>query len=438
MMDNRFTANLMGRLFTSILLVYSLILLFWSFHLKDPHLLAFRSYELPSFFALCLIGLISFWYVRRNLWRNIGICLITTAIAASLLFSLQYNNYKNLVLNGDIEVTHLLGRHFVVGYRNIDELRPLIENGLITGVFVTKRNAEGKTFEQMREEIDELQRIRSKIGFAKLIIATDQEGGIVSRMSPPLVHRPSLGELAAKSLSRPVLLEQVKAYGREQGKELSDLGVTVNLSPVVDLQSATETSVLDFHSFIKQRAISSSPTLTTEVAQAYVQGLESQRVNGTLKHFPGLGGVATDTHHFSATLKTSEEQLASRDWLPFRQTARNSKALIMLGHVILSAIDQENPVSCSKTVIQKIIRGSWQHEGVLITDDLTMAAAFNRGLCAVTVKALNAGVDLLLVSYDYERFYQAMHCAIAAYERGELSDDELTRSDRRLRQITAE
>lgn len=216
---------------------------------------------------------------------------------------------------------------------------------------------------------------------------------------------------------------------------MAQLGVTVNFSPVVDLRSNDTQNRLDFHSLINQRAILHSPEQTTEIALAYARGLESQGVRATLKHFPGLGGVRADTHHFPATLRTSIDELATRDLVPFQRVAQHSNALIMLSHVVLPSIDKDNPVSFSRSVVQNLIRETWKHDGLLITDDLTMAAAYNHGICEATVKALNAGVDLLLVSYDHEKFYEAMYCAVAAYRNGTLEENQLERSNRRLEQL---
>lgn len=427
-----FVLAVLRRFFLGMLWLCSFVLLFWACHAKDPHLLALRSYETILLLVLCLVGSVAFRRLYRGGWRTTGVSLLVVAAIVTTTTELKYHYRKKMVLNSNLDIERQLGRHFIVGFSTVEELRPLIETGIVGGIFITQRNAAQKTVEQLRQEIAALQQLRQEAGFAKLIVATDQEGGIVSRLSPPLDGRPSLGALVDKSPCNADLLSQAEAYGRQQGKELYELGVTVNFSPVVDLRPDHAPNALDFYSLIKQRAISDSPTRTTEIALAYVRGMEEQGIRATLKHFPGLGGVATDTHLFSAILETPVEQLASRDWLPFEQVARKSHALIMLSHVVLSHIDRENPVSFSHAVIQGIIRNSWKHEGLLVTDNLTMAAAYNHGLGEVTVKALNAGVDLLLVSYDYEKFYEAMYYAVAAYLRGDLDHNQLERSQRRL------
>ncbi len=90
----------------------------------------------------------------------------------------------------------------------------------------------------------------------------------------------------------------------------------------------------------------------------------------------------------------------------------------MLGHVILAELDAEHPVSFSRKIVQRVIRGEWGYQGLLVTDDLTMGAAYNRGLCDATVRALGAGVDLLLIAYDHDKYFDAMHCALQAAQRG--------------------
>lgn len=420
------------RILSGLSWIFVFILLFWAVHLKDPHLLIIRKYETALIFALCVVGFFIFYRKHRGLLRTTGFCLLAAISIITLGKELLFHYRKATVLSRDLDIERKLSAHFIIGFDKMEELRPIVSKGIVGGVFITQRNAAGKTAEQLRQEIAELQQLRRAAGLAKLIIATDQEGGIVSRLSPPLEWRPSLSELVAKSSNKADLLAQVETYGRQQGKELAQLGVTVNFSPVVDLQSNNAQNRLDFHSLINQRAISPSPEQTTDVALAYGRGLESQGVLPTLKHFPGLGGVRADTHHFSVMLDTPIEELASRDWLPFQRVAQQSNALIMLSHVVLSRIDKDNPVSFSRAVVQKIIRGGWKHEGLLITDNLTMAAAYNYGLCEATVKSLNAGVDFLLISYDYDKFYEAMYCAVAAYKNGVLEVEQLKRSDKRL------
>ena len=255
-------------------------------------------------------------------------------------------------------------------------------------------------------------------GLPRVVVATDQVGGAVSRVSPLVEPQPALATLLDADVSDEELAQRAHAYGARQGRALAALGITLNFSPVVDLRPGRAPGRWDFHTRIDERAISADPAVTAQVALAYELGLESAGVRGTLKHFPGLAGVTEDTHHFAAVLHTPAARLATHDWKPFQEVSKQSDAAIMLGHVILPELDAEHPVSFSRRIVRQVIRGEWGYQGLLVTDDLTMGAAYNRGLCDATVRALGAGVDLLLIAYDHDKYFDAMHCALQAAQRG--------------------
>jgi beta-N-acetylhexosaminidase len=103
--------------------------------------------------------------------------------------------------------------------------------------------------------------------------------------------------------------------------------------------------------------------------------------------------------------------------------------------VTVPGLDAQYPASLSRKVVQRLIRQSWQHDGILITDDLTMRAAQKYGTCGATVAALNAGVDLLLLSYEHDRYDSAMLCAAKALQAGELDASLLASSAQRLAKL---
>jgi beta-N-acetylhexosaminidase len=331
-----------------------------------------------------------------------------------------------------------LGRRFVVGYSSYDELAPLVSKGLVAGVYISHRNIKGRTAEALRLEIAGLQDLRRAAKLPPLIVAADQEGGIVSHLSPPLTALPALSTLAA--LPAEQRARKAEDYGHIHALDLAGLGITLNLAPVVDLQPGWSRNRLDFHSLINRRAISADPAVTAEIATAYLRGLEAAGVGGTIKHFPGLGRVREDTHHFRATLDAPIAELEASDWIPFRQTLARSSAYLMIGHVALAAIDPTRAASHSASVIDGVIRGKWGYEGIVMTDDLVMGPIYQYGVCAAVVEALNAGVDLLLVAYDGLQFYRIYDCALAASAKGEIDrtamEKSLARLDARSRPAT--
>jgi len=163
-----------------------------------------------------------------------------------------------------------------------------------------------------------------------------------------------------------------------------------------------------------------------------VRGLEESGVGATLKHFPGIGRVRTDTHHFSASLDTPVKELEATDWLPFREVLSHSRSALMVGHVTLTAVDPDRAASHSKRVVEGIIRDKWRYQGVVMTDDLVMGAIYQHDVCQAVVEAINAGVDLLLVAYDGAQFYRIFACALDGSRQGKLDMAMLRASEARL------
>ncbi len=316
-----------------------------------------------------------------------------------------------------------LGEHLVIGYDHADDVRELARRGLIGGLFVTRRNADGKTPAQLRAELADLQDERRRAGLPPLMIATDQEGGPVSRLSPLVAYQPPLASLAR----RPDAERLAFGYGGKQGRALADLGINVNFSPVVDLKPDTPPGLSDRHTRIAERAIAADPATVSRIALAYSRTLAQQGVTPTLKHFPGLGNVAGDTHLRGAHLTTPAHRLAARDWQPFRHVLRHAPAMLMVGHATLDALDSSRPASLSRPVLTGLLRERWQYGGLLVSDDMTMAAVYDRGLCRASVEALNAGQDLLLIAYDWKKYYLVMDCLRRAGQAGKLSGLEASR-----------
>ncbi|OAK60537.1 beta-hexosaminidase [Variovorax paradoxus] len=398
--------------------VFLAVLWFWAWHLKDPHLRFMRAWELGLLLGALAVAIAVAWRFARGRLRPVALGLAFAALLTALSNEAASRRHRAEVEAASGPVAQALGARFIVGYDDAAQLRDRVRKGLIGGIFVTGRNVKGRTAAELRDEIAGLQALRREAGLPPLVVATDQEGGAVSRLSPLVEPQPALATLLDADVSDEELKQRAHAYGARQGRALAALGITLNFSPVVDLRPGRAPGRWDLHTRIDERAISADPAITAQVALAYEQGLESAGIRGTLKHFPGLAGVTEDTHHFAAVLHTPAARLATHDWKPFQEVSKQSDAAIMLGHVILPELDAEHPVSFSRRIVRQVIRGEWGYQGLLVTDDLTMGAAYNRGLCDATVRALGAGVDLLLIAYDHDKYFDAMHCALQAAQRG--------------------
>jgi beta-N-acetylhexosaminidase len=359
--------------------------------------------------------------------------LAVFALGTTLVLEARFLWMRQQVRGADPQQLQRLGRHVIVGYRDLAELRALIERRAAAGVFLAGRNVRGQTVDDIRRVVADLQDIRRRQGLPPLWIATDQEGGPVSRLSPPLARSASLSDIVNAQSDPSERAAAVQAFAFRQGRELADIGVNLNFAPVVDLNHRV-VNPGDLLTRIHERAISSDPHVVTDVANHYCAALWQAGVRCTLKHFPGLGRVYEDTHRESANLSADTADLVATDWVPFRALMPGTHAFTMLGHVRLTAIDRERPASFSRPVVAGLLRGDWNSDGILVTDDFCMAAVTDsrEGIGAASVAALNAGVDLILVSYDSDQYYPVMHALLKADAEGRLRRDALRDSDRRL------
>lgn len=404
-----------------ILWPFGLLLVLIGANFHDPYFVRVRPWALPL--MLIVSATVFVWLALR--WpRKITWVLLCGAILVATLGDEGAYLWRKraVVAEAGPEATDL-GQHFVIGYTNAADIAPLAARGLIGGIYVTRRN-----LPTLRRDIADLQTLRRANGLPPLLVATDQEGGIVSHLAPLLPAMPPLADLTA--LPAGERGEAARRYGYSQGRGLAGIGVTVDFSPVVDLKGPPVR--LDYNSLISQRAIAADPAVVTEIAEGYSKGLESAGVTPTLKHFPGLGRAQADTHHVRARYTAGIDDLEASDWRPFRRVLADTDAFLMVGHVTLAAVDPDHPASTSRKVIDGIIRQQWGFDGIVITDDLSMPSVLHHGFCTAVTDALNAGADLLLISFDGEQYYRAMDCTLAAHRQGQLNEETLARSSGRL------
>ena len=370
--------------------------------------------------------------------------LSLTGLAFAVSSEARFKSLRTKILEqGQDDRLMGIGGHLIVGYRAQGDIAKLVSNSVVAGVFVTARNVSGRTGPQIATEIAGWQKARAAAGLPPLFITTDQEGGLVSRLSPPLKRRASLAESIVKVPERDKKIAIAREYGHVQGSELAAIGVNVNFAPVVDLNFGVR-GRNDAYTRIYQRAIARDPGLVTDLAGAFCDGLQAAGVLCTLKHFPGLGRVLGDTHVAEARLSAPVAELEATDLAPFRALGRDQNRMTMLSHVRLMAVDADTPVSLSSKVVTGMLRGDWKHTGVLVTDDITMRAAYASGkkrslgsAAAATVRALNAGVDLVLISFDTDQVYPVLEALADAYGNRTLARDQLAASSARLAPLIA-
>ncbi|NER26024.1 MAG: glycoside hydrolase family 3 protein, partial [Symploca sp. SIO1C2] len=324
-------------LWNIVQLLVALAILFVANYLRSPFLANLRLWLFWLVLGLSLSLIISAVIgikKHRSLFKMLSVLVLIFSFAgfSSILGTeAKFHLVKHQIFSTDATRLEKLGNHFIVGYRDFEGLKKLVEHRAIGGVFITARNIKEQSKADIQQQISTLQAIRQQQGLSPLWIAVDQEGGIVSRLSPPLTQLPPLATI----ISEEQPIEQSKAavikYARIHGQELSEIGVNLNFAPVVDLNKGV-VNPQDKFSQIYRRAISTDQEVVAKVALWYCQTLEEYGVKCTIKHFPGLGRVETDTHIDHAELDTPLSELVADDWVPFRQVMNNSQAFTMLGH----------------------------------------------------------------------------------------------------------
>lgn len=393
-----------------------------AWNLRSPYLLviresAFRGWIVAGFLALVFL-------VFRGKRISAGPHGVALAVLAGAIIAghgrWTHERHREVVGAAPRERLEKVGKHLMVGWLGFEETRALAAKGAIAGVFIGRSDfPQGSTAADIRKGVDALQAVRHEAGLPPLWIATDQEGGPVSRLSPAVVKQPGLGTLLT-DLDGPGLADQperqaeiicrVTEYAEVQAASLAESGINLNLAPVVDLKPSGPPGFLDRHSKIATRALAADPDVVALAGETYVRVLAKHGITAVLKHFPGLGRVPEDTHHFAAHLDLTRSDMESNDWIPFRQICRNTKAGIMLGHVNLTTIDPDRPASCSAKVARGLLREEWGMTGLLVTDDFAMAPIFHGpgGIVRATRESIAAGVDLVLISYDSSVVYDLL------------------------------
>lgn len=341
---------------------------------------------------------------------------------------------RDEILSTDPARLERLGGRLVVGFESFADVKPLVEKKAIAGIFITDHNVHGRKAEDVAKDIDDLQNIRRAQGLPRLIVAADQEGGYVSRLSPPLKWQPTLGALIEKLRTDDEREKAVRQYAEAQAHELERLGITMNFGPVVDLRLGSSNRD-DGETRTFWRAIDKDPYLVAKVAGWYCDTLTKFNIICTLKHFPGLGRVARDTHVLSADITATEAQLDLSDWVPFRRVMTEPGIATMLGHVRVDAVDSITPASFSDAVVNSVVRPRLENDGLLITDDFSMGAVTRskEGIGGAAVKALNAGVDLILLCSLDKNYDVLMSALIEADRSGDIALDRENATRERLK-----
>jgi beta-N-acetylhexosaminidase len=282
---------------------------------------------------------------------------------------------------------------------------------------------------QVRQLVADL---RTVAGSRKIIVSTDQEGGIVTRLGPAHGFPPvaSQAEIGPQSATR------VRTWADGIASTLADAGLNLNFAPVVDLNVNPDSPAIG----ALHRSFSGDPAVVTRDATIEVDAHRAAKVRTTLKHFPGIGSSTTNTDFGVAdvTKTWSDTELE-----PYRALiASRHVDLIMAGHVVNGQIDGGHPASLSQKTVTGVLRSQLGWDGAIVTDDLQAAAITEAfGADEAIVLALEAGNDLLLFAnqqvYDDHIVSHVVDIVSQAVADGRLDAAGIARSLGRVRKVFA-
>ncbi|MEV4616138.1 glycoside hydrolase family 3 protein [Kitasatospora sp. NPDC049258] len=220
-----------------------------------------------------------------------------------------------------------------------------------------------------------------------LLIGLDEEGGDVTRLFLD-EGSPWPGNLA---LGHADDLDLTRRTARAIGTRLAELGVNLDLAPVVDVNTESGNPVIGTRSF------GSDPERVAAHSAAFVTGLQSTGVAGCAKHFPGHGSTTVDSHHDLPVVTEGRAEFEATAFPPFRAAVAAGVAAVMTAHILLPAYDRV-PATVSRTLLTDVLRGRLGFQGAVITDSLEMDAVHDRyGIAGTAVRAIAAGADGLCV-----------------------------------------
>lgn len=274
---------------------------------------------------------------------------------------------------------------------------------------------------QMNQRLTEIS--RERVGVIPFL-GVDEEGGTVLRIADnPQFAQEDVGNMSEiGSAGDPEIAYET---GRTLGAYLSEYGFNVDFAPVADLWNNPENQV------VKYRSFGSDSVLVSEMVARETIGLQEYGISAALKHFPGHGSTAGDSHKGAAVSLRTEEELAAEEYQVFQAGIEAGAEFVLAGHISFPNIEsQDIPATLSYHFLTEVLRDQLGFQGIVITDAMNMAAIANFYTSAdAAVAAVKAGVDMILMPVDFENAYRGL---LQAVQSGEISENRINDSVKRI------
>lgn len=316
----------------------------------------------------------------------------------------------------------------LTGYGQVIKAGEVTEQALkeypVGGMILFANNIEDD--EQLKTMMKGFKKINDSQREVPIFLGIDEEGGQVARIA-------NSGKCNVKKT------EDMKTLGRRSSEDvyqaasyiggyLREYGFNVDFAPVADVSNGDTADV------IRSRSFGNDPEKVSKMVTAYLKGLTEQEILGAVKHFPGQGSVKQDTHLESGYISKSFDEMMDTDLLPFQTAIKKEVPFVMVSHMIPGGRDSnELPSSMNKKVVDELLRDQLGYENIVITDAFNMAAISNHySSDEAAIKAIQAGVDMILMPEDFQKAYQGV---MKAVEDGRISEERIDESVKRILKI---
>ena len=303
--------------------------------------------------------------------------------------------------------------------------RAALEQHPVGGVIYFAQNLQSP--DQTRQMLANTSQYGEEAAGFPIFLSVDEEGGQVSRIaSNPAFQVPSFEYMS--QVGQRGNTQEAYDIGSQIGAYLRDLGFNMDAAPDADVLTNPANEV------VKYRSFGSDPRLVASMAEAELQGLRDQGIIGMYKHFPGHGGTTADSHQGYVYVEENLEQLMSQALVPFQDGIDKGVQVIMVSHIACPNVTGDNtPATLSSVMITDVLRGQMGFDGMVMTDALNMGAITSQYSSAdAAVKALQAGVDMLLMPEDFESAFQGV---LQAVSDGRLTEERIDQSVERILRI---
>ena len=329
---------------------------------------------------------------------------------------------ERFIRNKSLE--ELVGQLFMVGFEGTKfntDLAYFLKKLHIGGVIYFKRNVQDPF--QLAELSRTLQEKAMEDSSIPLFISIDQEGGSVSRLGPPFTQFESQSAMAASDDPE----EKIRYFAQTQSRELELVGINMNLTPVLDVNSRGPEGLMAFRSY------GSDPLDVARLGSLCIAEFQQTGIMACAKHFPGIGDTDLDSHEDLPIQLKDKRDLEVLELVPFREAVKTQAGAIMVSHVKYAAYDMKYPASLSPTIISGLLRQTLGYEGLVMTDDLEMGAILRHyEIEEALFLAFTAGADCLLVCRDPEKIERGYFYLLDKIKHGGISEESFKNSLKRV------